>query len=56
MIFMGAMSPVVDYVVANQFRAKKMGWRPNKGAIKRMLREFGYQPGDLPDGGKIKMV
>jgi hypothetical protein len=56
MIFMGAMSPVVDYVLATQFRAKKMGWRPNTRAIKRMLKEFGYRESDLPDGGKVMEV
>ena len=53
LIAMGAMSPVVDYVMATQFRANKMGWRPNMRATKRMLSEFGYSESDLPEGGRI---
>ena len=50
---MGVLSPVVDYLVATQFRGKKMGWEPNMDATRRMLSDFGYSEGDLPDGGKI---
>jgi len=50
---MGVLSPVVDYVVATEFRGKKMGWEPTKEVIHRMLSDFGYSASDLPSGGKI---
>lgn len=50
---MGVLSPVVDYLVATQFRGKKMGWEPNMDATRRMLSDFGYSEGDLLAGGKI---
>ena len=50
---MGVFSPVVDYVVATEFRGKKMGWEPNKDATRRMLSDFGYSESDLPAGGKL---
>ena len=50
---MGVFSPVVDYVVATEFRGKKMGWEPTKEVIHRMLSDFGYSEADLPNGGKI---
>jgi hypothetical protein len=50
---MGVFSPVVDYVLATEFRGKKMGWEPNKDVTRRMLSDFGYSETDLPEGGKI---
>ena len=50
---MGVFSPAVDYVVATQFRGKKMGWEPNKYVTPRMLSDFGYSANDLPTGGKL---
>ncbi|MFC1884153.1 DUF362 domain-containing protein, partial [Thermodesulfobacteriota bacterium] len=50
---MGALSPVVDYLVATQFRGKRMNWQPNMEVASRMLSEFGYSVNDLPSGGKI---
>ncbi len=50
---MGVFSPVVDYLVANKFRAEKMGWEVNKEATKRMLTDFGLAVGDLPGGGNL---
>jgi hypothetical protein len=50
---MGVFSPVVDYVVATEFRGKKMGWEPNKDVTHRMLSDFGYSESDLPAGGKL---
>jgi hypothetical protein len=50
---MGVLSPVVDYLVATQFRGKKMGWEPNMEATRRILSDFGYSESDLPVGGKI---
>jgi hypothetical protein len=50
---MGVLSPVVDYQVATKFRGEKMGWKPNMKATRRMLKEFGYKEGDLPEGGKL---
>ncbi len=39
---MGVFSPIFDYVLATQFRGEKMGWKPNKEALRRFLTEFGY--------------
>jgi hypothetical protein len=50
---MGVLSPVVDYLVATQFRGKKMGCEPNMDATRRMLSDFGYSEADLLAGGKI---
>jgi len=50
---MGALSPVVDYLMATRFRGEKMGWQPNLGAAHRMLTEFGYGESDLLAGGRI---
>lgn len=50
---MGVFSPVVDYLVANRFRADKMGWKVNKEATDRMLTDFGLTVSDLPGGGNL---
>lgn len=50
---MGVFSPVVDYLVATQFRGQKMGWPPNMDATFRMLSAFGYSENDLPYNGQI---
>jgi len=50
---MGVLSPVVDYVLATQFRGKKMGWEPNMEITHRMLSDFGYSASDLPSGGQL---
>jgi hypothetical protein len=55
-IAMGVTSPVVDYVMATQFRNAKMGWPVNMDATKRFLTEFGYSESDLPNLGKIVEV
>ncbi|MDQ1336500.1 MAG: hypothetical protein QG552_3450 [Thermodesulfobacteriota bacterium] len=50
---MGVMSPIVDYIVATQFRGERMGWKPDMEATRRMLTDFGYSESDLPNGGDI---
>ncbi len=50
---MGVLSPIVDYLVATQFRGEKMGWQPNMEMTNRMLKDFGYDKRDLLFGGKI---
>jgi len=50
---MGVFSPVVDYLVATQFRGQQMGWPPNMDATRRMLSAFGCSKNDLPYGGQI---
>jgi hypothetical protein len=50
---MGVMSPIVDYLVATEFRGERMGWQPNMKATRRMLTDFGYTEEDLPADGKI---
>jgi hypothetical protein len=53
LIAMGVTSPVVDYILATQFRKEKMGWSINMDATERFLTEFGYSRSDLPNGGKL---
>jgi hypothetical protein len=55
-IAMGVTSPVVDYVMATQFRKAKMGWPIETDVASRFLSEFGYQEADLPNGGRIVEV
>jgi hypothetical protein len=50
---MGVLSPVVDYLVATQFRGQQMGWPPNMESTRRMLSAFGYSENDLPSNGRI---
>ena len=50
---MGVMAPVLDYQVATKFRGIKMGWEPNHKVTRRMLSDFGYSEGDLPQGGDL---
>jgi hypothetical protein len=50
---MGVFAPVFDYILATQFRGKKMGWPPNMQMTTRFLTEFGYEERDLPGGGQI---
>jgi hypothetical protein len=53
---MGVLAPVVDYMLATQFRGKKMGWEPNEEVTHRMLTETGYVETDLPHGGNLIQV
>lgn len=50
---MGAFSPVMDTVLATDFRGRKLGWAPNREVIRRFLHAFGYLHSDLPNGGRI---
>jgi hypothetical protein len=50
---MGVLAPAVDYILATQFRGKKMGWEPNEKVTQRMLTETGYVEADLPNGGNL---
>ncbi len=50
---MGVMGPVVDYQLATKFRDERMGWDINHKVTRRMLADFGYSEGDLPEGGKL---
>ena len=52
-IAMGVLSPIVDYQVATHFRGARMGWKPNRTAIRKMLNAFGYSESDLPAGGRL---
>jgi len=52
-IYMGALPAAVDYQVANKLRQQTMGWRINRGVTRKFLSEFGYEPDDLPNNGKI---
>jgi hypothetical protein len=52
-LFMGVMSPVMDYLLTTRFRGEKMGWGYEKEATRRMLTEFGFSENDLSNGGKI---
>ena len=50
---MGVLSPIVDYLVATQFRNKKMGWKINMDATNRLLTDFGYNKSDLTSHGRL---
>lgn len=50
---MGVFSPAVDYQVAMKFRGGRMGWEPNTHVTRRMLSDFGYSEGELPEGGRL---
>jgi hypothetical protein len=50
---MGVFSPVFDYILATQFRRKKMGWPFHVENTRRFLSDFGYEESDLPSGGKL---
>ena len=52
-LMMGTCGPVVDYVGAMRFRKDTMGWNVNEQVAARILREFGYSEGDLPNAGQI---
>jgi hypothetical protein len=39
--------------MATKFRRDKMGWQPNMDTTRRMLKEFGYEEKDLPEGINI---
>jgi len=47
-LFMGTCSPVIDYVVAHEFRVKTMGWPVARKVTSRFLTEFGLTEDDLP--------
>ena len=50
---MGVFAPAVDYQIATQFRHKEMGWKPNREALERILKEFGIHKGDFPEDGRL---
>ena len=50
---MGTFGPAVDYVTAMRLRKDTMNWPVNEQVATRMLTEFGYGAGDLPNGGQI---
>ena len=52
-LYMGVMSPVVDYQVATHLRHKRLGWYVEKKVLRRFCEEFGFTPEALPEGGKI---
>jgi hypothetical protein len=53
LLVMGVLSPIVDYIIATDFRKDRMGWYINEKAALQMLTDFGYKPEDLPNGGKL---
>jgi len=52
-LFMGTLSPVLDYQVATHFRRDTMKWPIDERVTGRFLSEFGLSPEDLPGGGKL---
>ncbi|MBL7222177.1 MAG: DUF362 domain-containing protein [Phycisphaerae bacterium] len=44
---MGVLGPAVDYLVATEFRGKKMGWKPNVKPLEGMLSAFGIKKEDM---------
>ena len=53
LLAMGVLSPIVDYIMATDFRKERMGWAINEKAPLQMLTDFGYKPEDLPNNGKL---
>ena len=53
LLAMGVLSPIVDYIMATDFRRDRMGWQINEKVPPKMLADFGYKPEDLPNGGKL---
>ncbi len=53
LLAMGVVSPVVDYLLATRFRREKMGWKINRDAARRMIREFGFDENNLGSGGGL---
>lgn len=52
---MGVLSPVVDYLMATGFRGERMGWKPNRKVVRRMIEEFGYSEEDLSARGIVEV-
>ena len=50
---MGVFGPAVDYLMATEFRARKMGWKINNQPLDAMLTAFGLQKEKM---GKILLV
>ena len=51
-IFMGTFPPMLDYIVARDFRKGEMGWNVNETATAQFLTDFGYTKEDAA----VKMV
>lgn len=45
---MGVFAPAVDYLMATEFRGKKMGWTPAAKPLGQMLSAFGLKKEDMP--------
>jgi len=52
-IAMGVLSPIVDFVLATDFRKRKMGWPIHMENTLRFLTDFGYNKKDLPSEGRL---
>ncbi|MFH2000475.1 MAG: DUF362 domain-containing protein [Planctomycetota bacterium] len=52
-LFMGTFGPAVDYLAAVEFREKEMGWQINRSVVDRFLTDFGFNPSDLLNKGKL---
>jgi len=52
-LFMGTLSPVLDYQVATRFRRDIMNWPIDEQVTGRFLSAFGLSPEDLPGDGGI---
>ncbi len=48
---MGVLSPIMDYLLATRFRGEKMGWKVNRDAARRIMKEFGFDENELGSGG-----
>lgn len=46
---MGVFAPAVDYLIATEFRARKMGWKVNDEPLESMLKHFDLPKSDLKD-------
>jgi hypothetical protein len=52
-LFMGTFAPSLDYLVATCFLRGELGWPIQEDVAGRFLKDFGFTPTDLPDGGQI---
>lgn len=52
-LLMGVFAPSLDHLVAKRLLKDELHWAVNDEATDRLLTDFGYDPVDLPNGGRI---
>jgi hypothetical protein len=51
-LFMGTFSPILDYLVATNFRRDALKWKVNETTAEKFLTDFGYTKDDIAQEGK----